>query len=54
MLEQKKWFERTTSSPNDFMFSILDKKERLIGACGLLYIDWIIRSADFSFLYWKR
>ena len=53
MLEQKKWFERTTSSPNDFMFSILDKKERLIGACGLLYIDWIIRSADFSFYIGK-
>ena len=32
LLEQKKWFEKTTSSPNDFMFSILDKKENLIGA----------------------
>ena len=53
LLEQKKWFEKTSSSQNDFMFSILDKKENLIGACGLLYIDWIIRSADFSFYIGK-
>ena len=36
------------------MFSIvkLDSKE-LIGAAGLLYINWIIRSADFSFYIGK-
>ena len=35
------------------MFSILDKKENLIGACGLLYIDWINQGADFSFILEK-
>ncbi len=51
MANQEKWFERScVNNPNDFMFII----ERLsdnkpIGAAGLLYINWIIRSADFSF-----
>ena len=31
------------------MFSIIENNtNKLIGACGLLYIDWIIRSADIS------
>ena len=31
------------------MFSIIDlSQEELLGACGLCYIDWINRSADFS------
>jgi RimJ/RimL family protein N-acetyltransferase len=51
MAQQENWFERTCiHNPNDFMFIIerlSDKKA--IGACGLLYINWIIRSADFSF-----
>lgn len=47
---QENWFARVNSSTNDFMFMIerlADKKP--IGACGLLYVNWIIRSADFSF-----
>jgi RimJ/RimL family protein N-acetyltransferase len=36
------------------MFSIIDLKTgALIGAGGLLYINWIIRSADFSFYIGK-
>ena len=47
---QKKWFDRLTISPNDYMFVILDRETmEPIGACGLLYTNWIIRSADFSF-----
>ena len=48
------WFDKISKSINDFMFSIveLDSNE-LIGACGLLYIDWINRSADFSFYIGK-
>jgi RimJ/RimL family protein N-acetyltransferase len=48
---QLKWFEGLQASgQNNFMFVI----ERLsdqkpLGACGLLYTNWIIRSADFSF-----
>jgi RimJ/RimL family protein N-acetyltransferase len=50
MANQEGWFTRVNASPNDFMFVIerLDDKKPL-GACGLLYTNWIIRSADFSF-----
>jgi len=50
MANQQVWFDRTMVSPNDFMFIIerLEDKKPL-GACGLLYANWIIRSADFSF-----
>lgn len=47
---QENWYTRTINSPNDYMFIIerLEDKEPL-GACGLLYVNWINRSADFSF-----
>jgi RimJ/RimL family protein N-acetyltransferase len=50
MVNQEDWFAKVAKSPNDFMFMIerLSDKEPL-GVCGLLYINWIIRSADFSF-----
>ncbi|MBR5336528.1 MAG: GNAT family N-acetyltransferase [Lachnospiraceae bacterium] len=47
---QKIWFEsKVLSDEHTRMFSIvsLDDKE-LIGACGLCYIDWPNRCADFS------
>lgn len=51
---QKKWFDKLSFSPNDYMFVILDKEtQEPIGACGLLYTNWIIRSADFSFYIGK-
>ena len=44
------WFKKLNSSANDFMFVIVrNADQKVIGACGLLYINWIIRSADFSF-----
>ena len=37
------------------MFSIIDlESNELIGAAGLLYVNWIIRSADFSFYIGKN
>ena len=31
------------------MFSIIElESDRLLGACGLCYIDWINKNADFS------
>lgn len=47
---QMKWFESVTSkNSNNKMFSIIKKDtNELIGACGLCYIDWINKSADFS------
>jgi len=52
---QKSWFEKScVNNPNDFMFTIVDiKNGEQIGACGLLYINWVIRSADFSFYIGK-
>jgi RimJ/RimL family protein N-acetyltransferase len=51
---QLNWFNKLTTSLNDYMFIIVDKKnEEIIGACGLLYTNWIIRSADFSFYIGK-
>jgi len=47
---QENWFNNIVlNSPNHIMFSIvnLDNGE-LIGACGLNYIDWVNRNADFS------
>ena len=52
--QQVEWFNSVSSSKNDFMFSIVDlDTNELIGACGLLYIDWIIGSADYSFYIGK-
>lgn len=51
LTNQEKWFERScVNNPNDFMFVIVRLSDnKPIGACGLLYINWVIRSADFSF-----
>lgn len=47
---QSEWYNSVNRSKNDYMFSIVRLEDNLlIGACGLLYINWIIRSADFSF-----
>jgi RimJ/RimL family protein N-acetyltransferase len=50
LLNQENWFQKVSVNPNDFMFIIvrLDDNKPL-GACGLLYTNWIIRSADYSF-----
>ncbi len=50
MANQNAWFDRTVASPNDYFFIIQRMEDNLpIGAGGLLYVNWIIRSADFSF-----
>lgn len=48
---QEIWFNKmVVNSSNDFMFTIVRLEDDApIGACGLLYVNWIIRSADFSF-----
>ncbi|MBQ0140961.1 MAG: GNAT family N-acetyltransferase [Kurthia sp.] len=47
---QKEWFDKYVMQDNQTqMFAIVDlKSNELIGACGLCYIDWVNRSADFS------
>jgi RimJ/RimL family protein N-acetyltransferase len=54
LLNQENWYQRTVQSPNDFMFVIVNlENNEPIGACGLLYTNWIIRSTDFSFYIGK-
>lgn len=50
MDSQNAWFEKVVlGDPRTIMFSIVDlEKSRLLGACGLCYIDWVNRNADFS------
>ena len=47
---QKAWFEKyVIQDMITQMFSIVELSTNdLIGACGLCYIDWVNRSADFS------
>lgn len=47
---QEKWFESVIAKNSvNKMFSIISlETDELLGACGLCYIDWINRSADFS------
>ena len=47
---QENWHNKLNSSSNEFMFIFEDIEKNIpVGAGGLLYINWIIRSADFSF-----
>jgi len=50
MTNQEIWHNYISSSKNDFMFIIERISDGLpIGVCGLIYINQIINSADFSF-----
>lgn len=55
LADQEKWFESLQSSKHiNYMFTIVDiSTGEAIGACGLLYINWIIKAADFSFYIGK-
>jgi RimJ/RimL family protein N-acetyltransferase len=48
--QQQQWFEsRVNGDPSTRMFAIVELASgRLLGACGLCYIDWVNRTADFS------
>jgi len=47
---QKMWFEsKVLQDKNTEMFAVIElETQKLIGACGLCYIDWVNRNADFS------
>ena len=51
LTDQEAWFEHLQKTKHiNYMFTIVDlDSQKPIGAAGLLYINWIIRSADFSF-----
>lgn len=51
LMDQEGWFESLQKSRHiNYMFIIVDlETDQPIGAAGLLYINWVIRSGDFSF-----
>ncbi|MGJ8591435.1 MAG: GNAT family N-acetyltransferase [Aquaticitalea sp.] len=55
LTDQEAWFESLQKTKHfNYMFAIVDlKTNEAIGAAGLLYINWINRSADFSFYIGK-
>lgn len=55
LTDQEKWFDSIQNTKHiNFMFTIVDlETNEPIGAAGLLYINWINRSADFSFYIGK-
>lgn len=48
--DQERWFETVVlKDPSVRMFSIVElANDRLLGACGLCYINWVDRNADLS------
>jgi RimJ/RimL family protein N-acetyltransferase len=48
--QQRQWFDtRVNGDASTRMFAIVERSSgRLLGACGLCYIDWVNRTADFS------
>jgi RimJ/RimL family protein N-acetyltransferase len=50
LTQQENWFQNMVlNDPRTRMFSIVDLEQgRLLGACGLCYIDWVNKNADFS------
>lgn len=51
LTDQENWFDHLLKTRDrNFMFGIERLSDgKLIGTCGLLYINWVIRSADYSF-----
>ena len=51
LTDQEAWSDSLQKTKHlNYMFTIVDLvSNKPIGAAGLLYINWIIRSADFSF-----
>ena len=47
---QESWYrDRVLNNPNQFDFEIRDKETgSLIGHCGLYYVNWVSRSAEFT------
>ena len=50
LTQQRQWFDtKVNNDPATRMFAIVERgRQRLLGACGLCYIDWVNRAADFS------
>ena len=53
MLNQKNWFKsiHRNNPPKEIMFGVLNQKNKLIGVCGLTYIDWKNRNSEISIYF---
>ncbi len=50
LTNQKEWFEKTVRGESSLrMFSVIElANNRLLGCCGITYINWVDRNGDFS------
>jgi len=51
LTDQQGWFDSLQKTKHiNYMFTVVDLRDnKAIGAAGLLYVNWHIRAADFSF-----
>ena len=51
LTDQEGWFDSLQKTKHiNYMFTIVDlKTNQPIGAAGILYVNWVIKSGDFSF-----
>jgi RimJ/RimL family protein N-acetyltransferase len=56
MVNQKHWFDsiHKDNPPKFIMFGVTDKQKKLIGVCGLTYIDWKNRHCEISIIIFKK
>ena len=56
MVNQKHWFNsiHQDNPPKFIMFGVADKQKKLIGVCGLTYIDWKNRHCEISIIIFKK
>ena len=56
MVNQKHWFDsiHKDNPPKFIMFGVADKQKKLIGVCGLTYIDWKNRHCEISIIIFKK
>ena len=56
MVNQKHWFNsiHKDNPPKFIMFGVADKQKKLIGVCGLTYIDWKNRHCEISIIIFKK
>ncbi len=56
MINQKHWFEtiHKDNPPKFLMFGVTDKRKKLVGVCGLTYIDWKNRHCEISIILYLK
>ena len=56
MINQKQWFKmiHRDNPPKFLMFGVTDKRKKLVGVCGLTYIDWKNRHCEISIILYLK